>query len=97
MGSKLMELLKEVAPRTSRIALMFNPATSPNGGSYFLSPAEAAAALLKVAIVAAPVHDPAEIEPMMESLAREPNTGLIVVPDIFILARRDQIIALAHQ
>jgi putative ABC transport system substrate-binding protein len=31
MGSKLMELLKEVAPHTSRIALMFNPATSPDG------------------------------------------------------------------
>jgi putative ABC transport system substrate-binding protein len=97
VGSKLMELLKEVAPHTSRMALMFNPATSPDGGTYFLSPAESAAALLKVAIVAAPVHDPAEIEPIMVSLAREPNTGLIVVPDVFILTHREQIIALADQ
>jgi putative ABC transport system substrate-binding protein len=97
MGSKLMELLKEVAPQTRRIALMFNPATSPDGGSYFLSPVETAGASLKVATVAAPVHNPAEIEPIMASLAREPNTGLIVVPDIFILAHREQIIALADQ
>jgi putative ABC transport system substrate-binding protein len=34
MGAKLMELLKEVAPQTSRVALMFNPATSPASGSY---------------------------------------------------------------
>ena len=92
-----MELLKDVVPLTSRIALMFNPATSPDGGAYFLSPAESAAALLKVAIVVAPVHDPAEIEPIMVSLAREPNSGLIVAPDFFILAHREQIIALAAQ
>jgi putative tryptophan/tyrosine transport system substrate-binding protein len=94
---ELMELLKDVVPLTSRIALMLNPATSPDCGAYFLSPVESAAALLKVAIVAAPVHDPAEIEPIMVSLAREPNSGLIVAPDIFILAHREQIIALAAQ
>ena len=33
----------------------------------------------------------------MASLAREPNSGLIVMPDIFILAHRDQIIALADR
>jgi putative ABC transport system substrate-binding protein len=97
MGAKLMELLKEVAPRTSRVALMFNPATSPEGGSYFLKPVEAAAPLLKMAMVAAPVHNPADIDSIMASLAREPNTGLIVMPDIFILAHRDQIITLAAQ
>ena len=97
MGAKLMELLKEVAPRTSRVALMFNPATSPDGGSYFLDPVKAAAPLLKMALVSAPVHSPAEIDSVMASLAREPDTGLIVMPDIFILAHREQIIALAAQ
>src|SRR5260370_6853058 len=48
-------------------------------------------------LVAAPVPRPAEIEPIMVSLAREPNTGLIVMPDIFILAPREQIIALANR
>jgi putative tryptophan/tyrosine transport system substrate-binding protein len=97
IGSKLMELLKEVVPRTSRVALMFNPATSPEGGSYFLKPAEVAAPLLKVSMLAAPVRNPAEIASNMESLAREPNSGLIVAPDIFILAHREQIIALADR
>jgi putative ABC transport system substrate-binding protein len=97
IGAKLMELLKEVAPHTRRVALMFNPATSPEGGSYFLKPVEAAAPLLKIAMVAAPVHNPTDIDATMASLAREPNTGLIVMPDIFILGHRDQIIALADQ
>src|SRR3984893_18095087 len=97
IAAKLMELLKEVAPHTNRVALMFNPATSPDGGSYFLNPVAAAAPLLKVAMVAAPVHSPAEIESIMVSLAHEPNTGLIVMPDIFILAHREQIVALADK
>jgi putative tryptophan/tyrosine transport system substrate-binding protein len=97
MGAKLMELLKEVAPAISRIALIFNPATSPEGGLYFLKPVEVAAPLLKMTMVAAPVHDAGDIESIMASLAREPNTGLIVMPDIFMLAHRDRIIALADQ
>ena len=97
MGAKLTELLKEVAPGTSRVALMFNPATSPEGGSYFLAPVEAAAPLLKLKTIAAPVRNPDEIESLLASLAREPNTGLIVMPDIFILAHREQIIALAER
>jgi putative tryptophan/tyrosine transport system substrate-binding protein len=48
-------------------------------------------------MIAAPVHNQAEIEPLIVSLAREPGTGLIVMPDIFILAHREQIIALADR
>lgn len=97
MGTKLVELLKEVAPQTSRVALMFNPQTSPNGGSYFFKPVEAAAPLLKVQTIAAPVHNPAEIEVVMAQLSQVADTGLIVMPDIFVLAHRQEIIALAAQ
>jgi hypothetical protein len=44
---------------------MFNPATSPEGGSYFLKPVEAAAPLLKMAMVAAPDHCAVEIVQVM--------------------------------
>jgi putative ABC transport system substrate-binding protein len=33
MGGKWLELLKEVAPRLKRVALMFNPDTAPGWGS----------------------------------------------------------------
>jgi putative ABC transport system substrate-binding protein len=95
--AKLMELLKEIAPRTSHVAVMFNPATSPEGGSYFLKPIEAAAPLLKTKLIPAPVHNPAEIDAAMTALSQEPDAGLIVMPDIFIMAHRQQIISLAAQ
>src|SRR5882757_7272534 len=97
MGTKLVELLKEIAPQTRSVGLMFNPQTAPDGGSYFLKPLEAAATLLKVKMIVAPVHNPAEIEVVMTSLSHEPAAGLIVMPDIFSLTHRQEIIALAAQ
>src|SRR5712691_223688 len=43
MGGKWLEMLKEIAPRISRVAIMFNPDTAPGGGAFFLGPFEAAA------------------------------------------------------
>jgi putative ABC transport system substrate-binding protein len=97
MGTKLVEVLKEIAPQTRSVGLMFNPQTAPDGGSYFLKPLEAAATLLKVKMIVAPVHNPAEIEVVMTSLSHEPAAGLIVMPDIFSLTHRQEIIALAAQ
>jgi putative tryptophan/tyrosine transport system substrate-binding protein len=95
MGSKLGELLKEVAPTITRVAVMFNPDTAPDRGTYFLRPVEAAAPSLHVEVIPAPVHNDAEIESAITTLV--PGTGLIVMPDIFILAHREQILALADQ
>ena len=95
MGSKLGELLKEVAPAITRVAVMFNPDTAPDRGSYFLRPVEAAAPSLHVEVVAAPVHNDAEIESAIATLV--PGTGLVVMPDVFILAHREQILALADR
>ena len=95
MSSKLVELLKEVAPTITRVAVMFNPDTAPDRGSYFLRPVEAAAPSLHVEVIPAPVHNDAEIEAAITTLA--PATGLIVMPDVFILAHREQILALADR
>ena len=97
MSSKLLELLKEVAPGVNRVALMFNPATAPAGGSYFFNAVEAAAPALKIKIVPAPVHNAAEIDAAITALTRESGAGLIVMPDVFVLAHREQILALAEQ
>jgi putative ABC transport system substrate-binding protein len=95
MSSKLVELLKEVAPTITRVAVMFNPDTAPDRGSYFLRPVEAAAPSLHVEVIPAPVHNDTEIESAITTLA--PGTGLIVMPDVFILAHREQILALADR
>ena len=95
MGSKLGELLKEVAPTITRVAVMFTPDTAPDRGTYFLRPVEAAAPSLHVEVIPAPVHNDAEIESAITTLV--PGTGLIVMPDIFILAHRERILALADR
>ena len=73
----------EIAPAVKRIAIMFNPDTSPGRGSYFLPSFEAAARSLKVDPITAPVHSEADIETVITSLARDPRGGLVVLSDIF--------------
>ena len=43
MSGKWLELLKEVAPHVRSVAILFNPATAPGGGSYYLKPFNTAA------------------------------------------------------
>ena len=95
MGGKWLELLKEIAPRVERVAIMFNPGTAPSGGSYFLPPLEAAAASIAVKSLAMLVRSAAEIEPALEALGREPGGGLIVMPDNFTSVHRGLIVAQA--
>ncbi len=40
MGGKWLELLKEIAPDVTRVAVMFNRNTAPRGGDYYLAPIE---------------------------------------------------------
>ena len=94
MSSKWVELLREIAPRTARVAILFNPATAPYA-QIFLDPFEAATASIGLAAVASPIRDMSEIETVIAAFAREPNGGVIVLPNQFMLAHRDLIIALA--
>jgi putative tryptophan/tyrosine transport system substrate-binding protein len=95
MAGKWLELLTEIAPSVKRVAIMFNPDNAPDGGSYFLPSFEAAAKVLKVEPIKAPVHSQAEIETVMISLGREPRGGLVVMGDAFMFLHRAPIILLA--
>jgi putative ABC transport system substrate-binding protein len=94
IAGKWLELLKEIAPRISRAAFLFNPATTPFRDIY-LSPFKAAAASLAVEAIAAPVHDTPELESVIAAHAREPNGSLIVMPDGFLNVHRAEIVSLA--
>jgi putative ABC transport system substrate-binding protein len=101
MAGKWVELLTEIAPGLKRVAIMFNPDTTSGGGihvggarSYYLS-FEAAAPLLKVALMEAPVRSDAEIETVITSLGREPGSGLVVSVDPFVFGHHAQIVLLA--
>jgi putative tryptophan/tyrosine transport system substrate-binding protein len=95
MSGKWLELLKEITPSIRRVAILFNPATAPRGGSYYLDPFNAAGQSLGLETIAAPVHDTSEIESVIAAQAREPNRGLVVMSDVFPLVHRTEITALA--
>jgi putative ABC transport system substrate-binding protein len=95
MGGKWIEILKEVAPHVERVALLFNPRTSPGDGSYHSRPIEAAAASFAVRPIAMPLRDASEIEAAITAFARDSNGGLVLLPDIFANVHRELIIRLA--
>src|SRR5205807_7542640 len=85
MGSKMLDLLLDIAPGINRVAMMFNPDTAPGGGKYYLGDFEAAARSSKVVPIAARAQSDEEIENVVTSLGREADGGLIVMPDFFML------------
>jgi putative tryptophan/tyrosine transport system substrate-binding protein len=91
-GAKLLELLKEIAPHVARVAILSNPDANPASWS---ASAVAAAPKFAVEVVAAPLRDSNEIEAAMAQWGREPNFGLIVVPDPATNAHRKLINELA--
>jgi putative tryptophan/tyrosine transport system substrate-binding protein len=93
---KWLELLKEIAPGTRRMALMFNPQTAPYY-PLFLREFGAAAGSLAAELSAIPVGDRAEIEAAVTAFVREPGGGLIAAPDPFINTHRVLIMALAER
>jgi putative ABC transport system substrate-binding protein len=95
LGGKWLELLKEVAPRVARVAVLFNPTIAATFAEYFLNPLKAASASFGVEVVAAPVHDTTELESVIARQAREPNGGLIVLPEAFLVGHRAEVTSLA--
>jgi ABC-type uncharacterized transport system substrate-binding protein len=94
MASKWLELLKEIAPRVTRVAFLFNPATATYF-EYWLNPFIAAAVSFAVDAIGAPVRDRSELESVIAEQARMPNGGLVVMPDTFTDAHRLEITSLA--
>jgi putative ABC transport system substrate-binding protein len=90
LGGKWLELLAEIAPGLKRVAIMFNPDMALH--SVYMPSLETAARSLKVEPINAPVHSDAEIETAINTLGREPGSGLVVMPDGgFMVAHRASI------
>src|SRR5262249_45442011 len=94
LAGKWLEMLKEGAPATRRVALVFNPETAPYAHHY-LSFMEAAAPALGVTANAVSVRTVGEMEAALEAHAREADGALIALPDGFTLTHRGLLVALA--
>jgi putative ABC transport system substrate-binding protein len=94
VGAKWLQMLKEIAPDTRRVAIVINPETILFNVAFSRS-AEEVAPKFDVEVNLAPVHEPAEIEAVMTRLAREPGGGLIFPPDFSTTTHRHLIVEMA--
>jgi putative ABC transport system substrate-binding protein len=90
---KLLEVLKEAAPDVTRVAVILNPDQRPQAG--MLRAIEANAPAFKVQVTAAGARNAAELENAIDQFAREPNGGLIVLPNPVTLGNQRLIVELA--
>lgn len=92
MGGKWLETLKEIAPDVAHVALIYNPQT--HTGQNFQS-IDAVSQALAVKAIRLPFSNAAEIESALADFAREPNGGLLVLPDNSTNLHRELICTLA--
>ena len=93
LAGKWVEMLREVVPSMTRVGFLFNPRTAPENGSYYMSTFQEAARALAVEPVTAAVANPAELGAKVATLAAQGCSGLILMPDSFVLTQRHLIIA----
>jgi ABC-type uncharacterized transport system substrate-binding protein len=94
MAGKWVELLKEVAPRVTRVAILFNPTTAPFAEVY-LDPFKAAGSSLGLEVSAGRVQDGASLEAVIAAQGQGSTGGLIAMPDSFLNAHRVELTSLA--
>jgi ABC-type uncharacterized transport system substrate-binding protein len=93
MSGKYPELLKEIAPRVTRTAVLRDPAIPQGIGQFAII--QAVAPSLGMELHPVSVRDAGEIDRGVTAFARSPNGGLIVPGSALALVHRDLIIALA--
>jgi putative ABC transport system substrate-binding protein len=84
--------LKQIAPETSRVAMIDNPDNPV--AINFRSQFESSVLPLSIQPIIAPIHNITDIERAIEALAEQPNGGAFFPPDITTFALRDQVNAI---
>ena len=95
MAGKWLGLIMEIAPDIERVALVYNPRTSPYPS--YLREFDISARHFRIQAVPTPVLDAAELEQALRTLGQVPNGAFFVVPDVFMQVHRALIIRLAEQ
>jgi putative tryptophan/tyrosine transport system substrate-binding protein len=94
LGGKWLEILKEIAPRVTRVAVIRNP-DNPAAGATFGAIQNAAQSLgFEISPINVSVRDAGEIERSIAAFARTPNGGLVVTQTASAV-QRDLIISIA--
>lgn len=95
VAGKWLGMLRQITPPVARVAVLFNPETTPSADP-FIGAVKEAAQPIAVAVRTAPVHSVSEIDGAITAgLARDEPGGLVVLPSVFTVANRAAIIAAA--
>jgi putative tryptophan/tyrosine transport system substrate-binding protein len=95
-SGKWLELLKEIAPRVSRVSMMFNPTTGVTTEMFYRA-VEGVAPQFAVEMIRSDVHSLEDVETDMKSLATGGGAGLIFPPEPFTLQNSKAIVDLANR
>lgn len=95
IGAKWLELLKQIAPRTTRVAILRDPA-NPSGTGLF-SAIQAVAPTFGVDVSPIGLSDSREIDRNIASFTSTSNGGLVVTPSGLAIVNRDVIIQSAAE
>jgi putative tryptophan/tyrosine transport system substrate-binding protein len=96
IAGKWVAMLKELAPQTHRVAVLFSSTLGFFERTYRPA-AETAARFLAIEVVPMAFADPADIERGLAALAEKPGGALLVPPDLLAVLHRDIVIALADK
>ena len=91
MAEHWVTQLKELSPKISRVAVLYNPIP---GSVVELrwKEFETAAASLGLKIESAPVRNVGEMERVADALAQDPTVGVLILPDVFFNMARSPIV-----
>ena len=95
MGGKWLQLIKEAVPDIRRIGVLFNPASTPRAGRYYLDSLEREAATSGVAVELAPIGAVAEIDGAIGRFADPPKAAMISLVDSFLVVNRKAVVETA--
>jgi putative ABC transport system substrate-binding protein len=91
MGTKWLEILRELVPTVKKVGLMFNPIMAPYFGLYVRS-IQQGALTFGIEPYSMPVDDESGVKRSLSTLGQQPHGGLLVLPDAFTVHHRNLII-----
>jgi ABC-type uncharacterized transport system substrate-binding protein len=96
LGAKRMQLLKEAIPKTTRVAILWNP-TNPVKVADAREVQTAASALGIIRVLSVEARNASDLEPGFAAMARERVDALLVSDDALIINNRKRIVDLAER
>lgn len=92
MGGKWIDILKQIAPRTGRVALIYDPDNTVSLRQFYAPSIDVVGQSLEVELIDLPIRSAPDIERGLDNLPQGPSLGVVVLPDNTTVRLREQIV-----